>query len=162
MQRFLSNSTLFSVAYLKLVQLNQVSNMQPMIKFVVSCIYVNSNAHEVGFLVSYKKYLSQSRNSWHTIISFASFQINIVSAILIFITDSQTMAPSSGEQDGYVDLRKLHEKEINELRMRMEPILKKYPRYDTDFALLRWLRGQNFDIGTYIYLTLWCLRVVCI
>uniref|UniRef100_A0A0R3RWK5 CRAL-TRIO domain-containing protein n=1 Tax=Elaeophora elaphi TaxID=1147741 RepID=A0A0R3RWK5_9BILA len=44
-----------------------------------------------------------------------------------------------------LDLKIVHEKDIAEFRKDMEPTLKKYPRYDTDYALLRWLRACKFD-----------------
>uniref|UniRef100_A0A915Q3H6 CRAL-TRIO domain-containing protein n=1 Tax=Setaria digitata TaxID=48799 RepID=A0A915Q3H6_9BILA len=43
------------------------------------------------------------------------------------------------------DMKIIHRDEITEFRKRIEPLLKKYPRYDTDYALLRWLRGCKFD-----------------
>lgn len=62
------------------------------------------------------------------------------------------MAPSEGDEEklfgtGNMDLKTMHAAELAEFRKRMEPILKKYPRYDTDFALLRWLKGYKYDIG---------------
>ncbi|VDO40300.1 unnamed protein product, partial [Onchocerca flexuosa] len=39
----------------------------------------------------------------------------------------------------------IHQDDIIEFRKRMAPLLKKYPCYDTDFALLRWLEGYKFD-----------------
>ncbi|KAL3989561.1 CRAL/TRIO domain family protein [Acanthocheilonema viteae] len=44
-----------------------------------------------------------------------------------------------------MDMKSIHREDIDEFRKYMEPILKKYPRYDTDYALLRWLRGCKFD-----------------
>lgn len=46
-----------------------------------------------------------------------------------------------------IDMKSIHQKDIAEFREYMEPLLKKYPRYDTDYALLRWLRGCKFDRG---------------
>lgn len=43
-----------------------------------------------------------------------------------------------------------HQDDIAEFRKCMEPLLKKYPRYDTDYALLRWLNGCKFDKGEII------------
>lgn len=53
-----------------------------------------------------------------------------------------------GDEYGYsgVDLRVVHAADIAKFRKRMELTLNKYPCYDTDFALLRWLRGCKFDI----------------
>ncbi|VDK31083.1 unnamed protein product [Gongylonema pulchrum] len=62
------------------------------------------------------------------------------------------MAPSEGDDElfgtGGEDLRSIYAVEIAKFRKRVGPILQKYPRYDTDFALLRWLRGCKYDIGT--------------
>ncbi|VDK83834.1 unnamed protein product [Litomosoides sigmodontis] len=47
--------------------------------------------------------------------------------------------------NGRMDMRSIHQTDIDEFRKRVEPLLEKYPRYDTDYALLRWLKGWKFD-----------------
>uniref|UniRef100_A0A1I8EM29 CRAL-TRIO domain-containing protein n=1 Tax=Wuchereria bancrofti TaxID=6293 RepID=A0A1I8EM29_WUCBA len=44
-----------------------------------------------------------------------------------------------------LDIKSIYQDEIDEFRKHMEPLLKKYPCYDTDYSLLRWLRGSKFD-----------------
>lgn len=45
------------------------------------------------------------------------------------------------------DARQKYRREIEELRAKLSKTLKKYPSYNTDYSLLRWLRGYNYDIG---------------
>ncbi|VDK85129.1 unnamed protein product [Onchocerca ochengi] len=50
--------------------------------------------------------------------------------------------PSQYDENRITDI---HQDDIIEFRKRMAPLLKKYPCYDTNFALLRWLKGCKFD-----------------
>lgn len=75
------------------------------------------------------------------------------------------MAPSEGDEEklfgtGNEDLKTIHAVELAEFRKRMEPILKKYPRYDTDFALLRWLKGYKYDIEMAAQKMEWSLNTL--
>ena len=54
----------------------------------------------------------------------------------------ETHFPSINELSDY------HRKKIDELRNRAIHDLAVYPEYDTDFSLLRWLLGYDYDIGT--------------
>ncbi|TKR58431.1 hypothetical protein L596_029875 [Steinernema carpocapsae] len=46
---------------------------------------------------------------------------------------------------------------IEELRSRCKPELEKYPPYNTDFTLLRWLMGWDYDVETIIPKLKFCL-----
>ncbi|EFO26574.1 hypothetical protein LOAG_01916 [Loa loa] len=49
------------------------------------------------------------------------------------------------DMNSTLDMKSIYQEDIAEFRKHVEPLLKKYPRYDTDYALLRWLRGCKFD-----------------
>lgn len=42
-----------------------------------------------------------------------------------------------------------HKKKIDELRSRAANDLAAYPEYNTDFSLLRWLLGYDYNIGMF-------------
>ena len=48
-------------------------------------------------------------------------------------------------------LSSLHKQKIEELRKRAVEDLLAFPGYDTDFNLLRWLLGYDYDIGKSLY-----------
>lgn len=48
------------------------------------------------------------------------------------------------------DLTPHQKAKIAELREKASKHLAKYPDYDTDFSLLRWLMGWDYDIGESI------------
>lgn len=67
----------------------------------------------------------------------------------IYFTKRKTkkLCTMSKENDANssMDMRSIHQTDIDEFRKCVESLLEKYPRYDTDYALLRWLKGWKFD-----------------
>ncbi|CAJ0959336.1 unnamed protein product, partial [Mesorhabditis belari] len=57
------------------------------------------------------------------------------------------------------DLDARQKAKIKELRKRLEEDLKRYPEYDTDHSLLRWLIGWDYDIETIVPKAQWALSV---
>uniref|UniRef100_A0A0M3HKN7 CRAL_TRIO_N domain-containing protein n=1 Tax=Ascaris lumbricoides TaxID=6252 RepID=A0A0M3HKN7_ASCLU len=43
------------------------------------------------------------------------------------------------------DPKIIHKEQIDLFRMKVQPLLNKYPRYNTDYSLLRWLHAYKFD-----------------
>lgn len=82
---------------------------------------------------------------------------NSVSAVL------QVMAceKESGDSDkATVDVALRRKNEVKALRQRMRPFLDKYPQYDTDYSLVRWLRGYNYDIEAAAQKMEWSLNAM--
>ena len=55
-----------------------------------------------------------------------------------------------GAENHYLSISELtpyHKKKIAELRQRAAADLDLYPEYNTDFQLLRWLMGWDYNIG---------------
>ncbi|VIO88725.1 Uncharacterized protein BM_BM6038 [Brugia malayi] len=59
-----------------------------------------------------------------------------------------------------LDIKSIYQNEIDEFRKHMEPLLKKYPCYDTDYGLLRWLRGSKFDKEVAAEKMKWSLNTI--
>lgn len=58
-----------------------------------------------------------------------------------------------GAEDHYPSLDQLstlHKEKIEELRSRISDELQLYPDYDTEFSMLRWLMGWDYDIETIV------------
>ncbi|CAJ0583069.1 unnamed protein product, partial [Mesorhabditis spiculigera] len=57
------------------------------------------------------------------------------------------------------ELNEKQKAKIRELRERLQPELEKYPEYDTELSLLRWLEGWDYDIEAILPKARWALTV---
>lgn len=50
------------------------------------------------------------------------------------------------------EITSFQKKCIDEIRVKLKDTLKLYPDYDTDFSILRWIMGYDYDISKSFFL----------
>uniref|UniRef100_A0A0M3HIV5 CRAL_TRIO_N domain-containing protein n=1 Tax=Ascaris lumbricoides TaxID=6252 RepID=A0A0M3HIV5_ASCLU len=58
------------------------------------------------------------------------------------------------------DPKIIHKEQIDLFRMKVQPLLNKYPRYNTDYSLLRWLHAYKFDYDLAAQKMEWSLNAM--